>query len=177
MCGSDASCGCCAMERLADAATTNPPGLDAIAYRSGTHGSILRRMIGELGGRLKGVGAGSADDPAVGLLDAFATMADVVTFYQERIANEGYLRTATERESVLELARAIGYELRPGVAATTHLDVRVQVTAGATEPTAPTTSAVPKGTQVKSIPAQGRLPQTFETADDLVATADRNEVG
>jgi Baseplate J-like protein len=177
MCGSDASCGCCATERLDDPAITNPAGLGAIAYRSGTHGSILRRMIGELGGRLKGVGAGSADDPAVGLLDAFATMADVVTFYQERIANEGYLRTATERESVLELARAIGYELRPGVAATTHLDVRVQVTAGATEPTAPTTSSVPKGTQVKSIPGPGKLPQTFETTDDLVAGADRNELG
>ena len=177
MCGSDATCGCCATERLDDPAITNPPGLDAIAYRSGTHGSILRRMIGELGGRLKGVGAGSADDPAVGLLDAFAAMADVVTFYQERIANEGYLRTATERESVLELARAIGYELRPGVAATTHLDVRVQVTAGATEPTAPTTSSVPKGTQVKSIPGPGKLPQTFETTDDLVASADRNEIG
>jgi predicted regulator of Ras-like GTPase activity (Roadblock/LC7/MglB family) len=177
MCERNASCGCCATERLDDSAITNPPGLGAIGYRGGTHGSILRRMVGELGGRLRGVGAGSADDPAVGLLDAFATMADVVTFYQERIANEGYLRTATERESVLELAQAIGYELRPGVAATTHLDVRVQVTTGATEPTAPTTSAVPKGTQVKSIPAPGKLPQTFETAADLVASADRNEIG
>jgi predicted regulator of Ras-like GTPase activity (Roadblock/LC7/MglB family) len=177
MCGNDASCGCCTTERLDDPSITNPPGLGAIGYRSGTHGSILRRMVGELGGRLTGVGAGSADDPAVGLLDAFATMADVVTFYQERIANEGYLRTATERESVLELARAIGYELRPGVGATTHLDVRVQVTTGATEPTAPTTSAVPKGTQVKSIPAPGKLPQTFETTDDFVATANRNEIG
>ena len=37
------------------------------------------------------------DDPAIALLDAWATVADVVTFYQERIANEGFLRTATER--------------------------------------------------------------------------------
>ena len=43
-----------------------------------------------------------------------ACVADVLTFYQERIANEGFLRTATERRSVLELARAIGYELKPG---------------------------------------------------------------
>ena len=47
-------------------------------------------------------------------------MLDVLTFYQERIANEGYLRTATERRSMLELARAIGYELSPGVAASTY---------------------------------------------------------
>ena len=56
------------------------------------------------------------DDFSIALLDAWATVADVLTFYQERIANEAYLRTATERLSVLELARLIGYQLRPGVA-------------------------------------------------------------
>jgi hypothetical protein len=59
------------------------------------------------------------DDPSMAILDAAAVVADVLTFYQERIANEGFLRTATERRSVLEMARAIGYELNPGVAATT----------------------------------------------------------
>ncbi len=53
-------------------------------------------------------------DPSMALLDAWATVGDVLTFYQERIANEGYLRTAIERRSVLELARLIGYALRPG---------------------------------------------------------------
>ena len=48
-------------------------------------------------------------------------MLDVLSFYQERIANEAFLRTATERRSVLELARLIGYELAPGVAAGTCL--------------------------------------------------------
>jgi len=61
------------------------------------------------------------DDPAIALLDSWATVADVLTFYQERIANEGYLRTATERRSILELARLIDYKLRPGVAATVYL--------------------------------------------------------
>ena len=53
----------------------------------------------------------------MGVLDAWAVVGDVLTFYQERIANEGFLRTATERLSVLTLARAIGYELKPGVSA------------------------------------------------------------
>ena len=49
-------------------------------------------------------------DPSIALLDGWATVADVLGFYQERIANnEGYLRTATERRSVLELARLVGY--------------------------------------------------------------------
>ena len=48
-------------------------------------------------------------DPSIALLDGWATVGDVLTFYQERIANEGYLRTTTERRSVLELSRLTGY--------------------------------------------------------------------
>ena len=43
-------------------------------------------------------------DLAIAILDAWATVAYILTFYQERIANEGFLRTATERMSILELA-------------------------------------------------------------------------
>ena len=66
-----------------------------------------------LPGRSPALTTRDADDPAIALLDAWATVADVLTFYQERIANEGYLRTATERRSVLELARLIGYRSGP----------------------------------------------------------------
>src|SRR5260370_37310367 len=51
-------------------------------------------------------------DPSIALLDAFAVVADVLTFYQERIANEGYLPTAIERRSIQELGNLIGYRLR-----------------------------------------------------------------
>ena len=52
-------------------------------------------------------------DEAIALLDAWALVANAVSFYTERIAQEGFLRTATERESVRWLARTLGYELRP----------------------------------------------------------------
>ena len=48
-------------------------------------------------------------DFTIGLIDAFACAADVLTFYQERIANESYLRTAVERISLQELGKLIGY--------------------------------------------------------------------
>jgi hypothetical protein len=84
----------------------------------------------------------------------------VLTFYQERIANEGFLRTATERLSVLQLARAIGYELKPGVAASTYLAFTLDDSAAAQSEV-----TIPAGTQVQSIPVKkGELPQTFETA-------------
>ena len=40
------------------------------------------------------------DDYTVTVVDLWAAVADVLTFYQERYANEAFLRTATRRESV-----------------------------------------------------------------------------
>lgn len=120
---------------------------------------------------LSALGTRSLDDPAIALLDAWAAVLDVLTFYQERIANEGYLRTATERRSVLELARAIGYELNPGVAASTYLAFTVEDTPGS-----PGEAVVPEGTRVQSLPARGNLPQTFETSEEIKAKARWNKL-
>jgi hypothetical protein len=108
--------------------------------------------------------ARSTEDPTVAIVDACACLADVLTFYEERIANEGFLRTATERRSVLELARAIGYELKPGVSASVYLTFTVEDAPGS-----PRICTLAAGTPVQSVPPQGKLPQIFETSDDLVA--------
>ena len=177
------TCGCCGSS--SDEPThENRAGQSALAYRIGTQPTFLRRMLAQLskeeipdgdneGQRpLAELTARTTDDPAIALLDAWAVAADVLTFYQERIANEGYLRTVTERRSLLELARAIGYELNPGVAASTYLAFTVEDAEGA-----PSVATIPAGTQVQSIPAEkGELPQTFETSEDFKAQADWNEL-
>src|SRR5207247_831372 len=70
---------------------------------------------------LQGLTTRRDDDYAIGLLDLWAALADVLTFYQERYANEAFLRTATQRESIARLARLLDYRLAPGAAATTQL--------------------------------------------------------
>jgi hypothetical protein len=194
------SCGCCEGIPALDT-ITNRAGLPALAYRIGTYGLFLQRMLDQIHSvsvpdssspealqPLAGLTTRSLDDPAIALLDAWAILADVLAFYQERIANEGYLRTATERRSVLELARAIGFELSPGVAASAYLQFTVEEIIGIAAGTAasfgariqpaagPGSSAynsgivsVPLGTQVQSVPAPGQLPQTFETSADFEA--------
>lgn len=158
----------------------NPPGQSAIAYRIGTQPSFFERMRRRLGEQALPDGPNQGrrpladldqevDDPAVALADTWAVAADVLTFYQERIANEDYLRTATERRSVLELAGLAGYELGPGVAAGAFLAFTVE-----TAPGSPASSVVPVGTQVVSIPGQDELPQTFETQERIVARAEWN---
>jgi hypothetical protein len=105
----------------------------------------------------------SLSDPTVALLDAWASLADVIDFYQERIASENYLTTAVEPESVLALATLLGYRPRPGLAATTYLAYTLVAD--------PNNVAVllPAHQIVQSVPGTGELPQTFETAADLVA--------
>lgn len=174
------TCGCC-LTVGDDTTHTNKPGQPALRYRIGNHGSFFRRMIRRLPLQevrnengptllpLAKLTTQETSDPSVALLDAFAVVADVITFYQERIANEGYLRTATERRSVLELAREIGYELNPGVAASTSLAFTVDTAKGA-----PESVTIGQGTKVQSIPAPGKLPQTFETSEELVARPEWN---
>ncbi len=176
------TCGCC--EPAPEPSPIyNRPGLPALSYRVGTYATFLRRMSNSLGGYtlpdgdhagerpLSDLATRAPDDPSIALLDAAAVVADVLTFYQERIANEGFLRTAIERRSVLEMARAIGYELNPGVAATTYLTFTVEDADGA-----PGKSDIPKGTQALSIPPQGKFPQTFETSDDITARREWNAI-
>lgn len=154
----------------------NSPGLTALAYRISDYSSAKQCALESLyqvilpgGATLVALRTRDEDDTAIALIDAWAMVIDVLTFYQERIANEGYWRTATERRSLLELARAIGCELQPGVAASTYLTFNVE-----SIPTAPAQVTVPAGTQIASIPGENEQSQIFETSEPLTARADWN---
>jgi hypothetical protein len=163
-------CGCCeGTEILVPASIANRPGLNTLRYRIGTHGSFLETMKARLSGSqypiLRSLTTREGHDASIALLDAWATVADVLTFYQERIANEGYLRTAIERRSILELARLVGYRLRPGVAASVFLAFTVEDGFDA---------EIPTGTKAQSLPGPGELPQPFETSEPLKARSVSN---
>ena len=173
----NSACGCCeGIEKVTPMPTANRPGLPALSYRVGTHATFLETMKARLSSadfpELAGLRTRSSHDPAIALLDSWALLADVLTFYQERIANEGYLRTATERRSILEMARLIGYTLRPGVASSVYLAYTLDEDRSVTPPK-PTAVTIPSGARAQSVPGPGELPQSFETSDDLAATAFR----
>lgn len=176
------NCGCCEPEPT-PSPLYNRPGLPMLSYRSGIYATFFRRMLarigtltlpdGDFGGTrpLTSLTTRSSDDPAIALLDASAIVADVLTFYQERIANEGFIRTAAERRSILEMARAIGYELNPGVAASVYLAFTLE-----NAPGAPSSAEIPLGTKVQSVPPQGQLPQAFETSETITARPEWNAI-
>lgn len=162
-------CGCCeGLEPLTPLSTVNRPGLPALSYRIGTHSTFLETMKARLSSSdypaLSPLTTREATDPAIAWLDAWAMVGDVLCFYQERIANEGYLRTATERRSVLELARLMGYRPRPGVAATVYLAYTI-------DDKYKEEAIIPAGSRSQSVPAPGETAQSFETGETLNARA------
>ncbi|HUJ71998.1 MAG TPA: hypothetical protein VLZ30_07125, partial [Verrucomicrobiae bacterium] len=174
------TCGCCeGVEQVTPLPIANRPGLPALSYRVGTHATFLETMVARLSSNdfpaLAALRTRDPGDPAIALLDSWAVVADVLTFYQERIANEGYLRTATERESILELARLIGYKLRPGVSASVYLAYTLDEDRSKTPPL-PTAVTIPAGSRSQSVPGPGESPQSFETSADLDARSEWNNL-
>ncbi|WP_410670180.1 putative baseplate assembly protein [Amycolatopsis sp. cmx-4-68] len=160
-------CGCCAGVAAATPIPIfNRPGLAALAYRAGTHATFRESMLARLSSRraLDPLTTREPDDPAIALLDCWAVVGDVLTFYQERIANEGYLRTAVEAESIARLGELVGYRPRPPLGSSTYLAYTLDPGAQ---------SVIPAGSGVKNVPAGG-LPQTFETSEELVAREEWN---
>ena len=172
--GSGGVCGCYTrVKKRTPVNLFNSPGLSSLKYRIGTHSQFKADMV-ELISRksaLKNLSTRENDDLGIALLDVWATIADVLTFYQERIVNEGYLRTATERRSVLELARTVGYELKSGVAASVPLVFTVESSSGS-----PLRSRVDEGTKVMSVPGQDEKLQIFETVETIEAKAALNDL-
>lgn len=168
------ACGCCeGTELITPQSTANRPGLPQLSYRIGTHAGFLETMKARLSGiefpELDRLSTREGNDPSIALLDARATVADVLSFYQERIANEGYLRTAAERRSILELGRLVGYALRPGVSSSVFLGYTI-------EDSTKEEVIIPAGSRVQSVPGPDELPQTFETSADLKARAEWNNL-
>ena len=74
------------------------------------------------------------------LIEMYAFVGDVITFYLDNQARESRLGTATQRKNVIALARMLGYRLHGAQAATAEVPgVPYQVTA------APVAPAIPAG--------------------------------
>jgi predicted phage baseplate assembly protein len=161
-------CDCCAsITTRTPLEVYNRPQQRGIGYRAGTFGSFRESMIARLSayGPLRALTTRDPADPAIALLDCFAVIGDVLTFYSERIANEGYLRTATEPYSLMQLAALVGYRPRPALGASAVLAYTLDPGS---------TTRVPAGSGARSVPKQDELPQVFETSTDLDARADWN---
>jgi len=61
------------------------------------------------------------NDLGIVLLELFAYMGDIMSFYIDRAANESFLSTATQRSSIISLANMFGYTPNMGISASADL--------------------------------------------------------
>ena len=162
------TCGCCTLAvSPTPALIFNRPGLSSVQYRIGTFASFREAMIEgialatvDVGGvhkrPLAELTARTSADYGIAVLELWAYVADVLTFYQERTFNEALLRTAILRESVLGLCRLLDYHPSPGAAAATLFAFTLERGKNL---------AAPVGLRVQSVPGANEKPQKFETVE------------
>lgn len=138
----------------------SPPAID---YTSRDYNSILNDLLSIKQTFVPDWTSTSANDIGVALLELYAYVADGMHYYTDRIANEAFLETATQRASVIRLARLLGYTPGGSIASTVTLTFANNGSSAAT---------IPAGTQVAtSLNDVDESPVTFETDSDLTVTA------
>lgn len=91
--------------------TITPPSSIPIAfdYTSKDYFAIREELIARIQDRIPNWTASDPADFGVALVEAFAYMGDLLSYYIDRSVNEAFLTTATQRESVLNIAQTYGY--------------------------------------------------------------------
>ena len=136
---------------------TNLPNLPAIAYRVDDFAGFRRALLQPLPGETALAGWRPAPgDLGLQMLEWWAYLADVLTFYNERIANETYLNTAVLPASIAGLVALLGYQPRPGIAATGQ----IAALRSARNPQEPL--VIPGGTRFANVATPGVPVQTYE---------------
>lgn len=142
-----------------------------IDYASKDYAGFRRLMLDKKRETMPEWTSESPNDFGVVLIEMFAYVGDILSFYQDRIANEAFLSTAANRASVVDIARLLDYRPAGTVAAT--VDVEITATEAVT---------VPAGTRISTETAlsieTSEPPVIFETDEDLVfASAGTSAVG
>ena len=105
----------------------------------------------------------SPNDPGIVLLELLAYQLEKESYYNDRIANEVFLSTATQRRSVINHCKLIGYELE-WQTASKHWQV-VEIVPQ------PTDVIIPRGTTFGTPATTGEESIIFESLEDLVIPA------
>lgn len=108
------------------AEVTQAGGRPVIDYMARDYESLLQAMRAQIPAKLPEWQdfANEADFGNV-LLELFAHIGDILSYYQDRVANESYLSTARTRRSVIEHLRLIGYQLGTAAPAAAMLSLSV----------------------------------------------------
>lgn len=118
-----------------------PNIIPQIDYTSRDFEAIRNDMISSINLFLPEWKNRDASDFGITLVELFAYMGDIMSYYIDRTANEAFIDTASQRDSVLRIAQLLDYTPTPSTPATVTLSFSTFNT---------TSQVVPAGTQVST---------------------------
>lgn len=130
-------------------------GLKEIPRQVATFPEFRAAMLARIAAKsaLSSWRARGEDDLGLMLLEMWAYVCDVISFYDEVIAHEAYLRTARLRPSLRRLVDLLGYVPQPAVGATVKLALLAEGRQAV---------SLPQGTAFRSGAFDSEKPQVFE---------------
>ncbi len=134
-------------------------GRQVIDYLARDYNSFRQALLDLIPAKLPEWTDRSEADFGVVLIELFAYMGDILSYYQDRIANEAFLTTAQERRSVINHLRLIGYEMAPAAPAAARLGLIVANNVNQVV-------EIRKGDQFATVSSKDRKSLTFEFVDD-----------
>jgi hypothetical protein len=81
----------------------------SVDYTSRDYYALREALVKRIQDRIDTWQGNDPADFGVALVEAFSYMGDLVNYYIDRIANESYILTATQRQNLLNLASQFGY--------------------------------------------------------------------
>lgn len=137
-----------------------PEPLPPVDYSSRDWLALRTDLIAAKSQRMREWTSESPNDFGIVLIELFAYVGDMLSFYADRVANEAFLDSAVLRSSVLTIARMLDYRPTGLGAATTTLQF--------TTTPAEDEVTIPAGFKVQTVAATGESAIIFETDEDLV---------
>lgn len=95
----------------------------SIDYTGRDYYSLRSELISRVQANIPAWSGTDPSDFGLALIESFAYMGDLINYYIDRAANESYIMTATQRQSLINLAQMYGYEPTGYVGAATELSV------------------------------------------------------
>ena len=80
-----------------------------VDYTSRDYASIRDTLVSQIPNFLPEWTSTDASDFGITLIELFSYMGDALNYYIDRAANEGFIATATQKQSVLSIAQLLGY--------------------------------------------------------------------
>lgn len=134
-----------------------------IDYTGRDYDSILAQLFAKRNEKLPDYTETSENDLGVMLMELFAMMGDMQSYYIDRIYGEAFLSECRERASALRLSRLIGYV--PSTRQTAATDVIFSLGSN------PSGTTIPRGDTVATVAVVGETRKVYTLMSDLIISA------